>query len=85
MGGDGRNGLPAQAPFAAILVSAAFPRVPPPLAEQLAAGGRLVQPVGPGGREDVVLFERRGEELAARRTITGARFVPLVGAHGFPR
>ena len=83
--GDGSNGLPAHAPFDAILVSAAFPRVPPPLAEQLAAGGRLVQPVGPGGREDVVLFERRGEELAARRTITGARFVPLVGAHGFPR
>ena len=83
--GDGSKGLPAHAPFDGILVSAAFPRVPPPLGEQLAPGGRLVQPVGPGGREDVVLFERRGEELVRRRTIVGARFVPLVGTHGFPR
>jgi protein-L-isoaspartate(D-aspartate) O-methyltransferase len=82
--GDGSAGLPAHAPFDAILVSAAFPRVPGPLAEQLADGGRLVQPIGHGGSEDVTLFARRGGALVARRGITGARFVPLVGRHGFP-
>jgi protein-L-isoaspartate(D-aspartate) O-methyltransferase len=82
--GDGSRGLAEQAPFEAVLVSAAFPRVPPPLAEQLAPGGRLVQPIGRGGDEDVVLFERRGDELEVSRTLTLARFVPLVGRHGFP-
>jgi protein-L-isoaspartate(D-aspartate) O-methyltransferase len=81
--GDGSQGLPEHAPFDAIVVSAAFPRVPPPLEEQLVAGGRLVQPIGRGGNEDVILFEREPEGLAARRTVTGAHFVRLVGQHGF--
>jgi protein-L-isoaspartate(D-aspartate) O-methyltransferase len=82
--GDGSEGLPEHAPFHAVLVSAAFPRVPSPLADQLADGGRLVQPIGRGGSEDVTLFERKGGELIARRGVIGARFVPLVGRHGFP-
>jgi protein-L-isoaspartate(D-aspartate) O-methyltransferase len=82
--GDGSEGLAEHAPFDAVLVSAAFPHVPAPLAEQLADGGRLVQPIGRGGSEDVTLFHREGGELVARRGITGARFVPLVGRHGFP-
>jgi protein-L-isoaspartate(D-aspartate) O-methyltransferase len=82
--GDGTAGLPDRAPFDAILVSAAFPRVPPPLAEQLVEGGRLVQPIGGGGSEEVTLFERAGTALVARRSVTGASFVPLVGRHGFP-
>jgi protein-L-isoaspartate(D-aspartate) O-methyltransferase len=81
--GDGTEGLPEQAPFQAVIVSAAFPRVPPPLVEQLAPAGRLVQPIGRGGNEEVIQFERRGESLAAVRNLTGARFVPLVGRHGF--
>lgn len=82
--GDGTVGLPEHAPFDAILVSAAFPSVPPPLAEQLAVGGRLVQPIGPGGQEEVVLFEKGEEGLERRRTVTGAHFVRLYGAHAFP-
>jgi protein-L-isoaspartate(D-aspartate) O-methyltransferase len=82
--GDGSEGLPGKAPFDAILVSAAFPEVPAPLRAQLAPGGRLVQPIGPGGLEDVVLFEQGPKGFAARRTITGAHFVPLVGRYGFP-
>jgi protein-L-isoaspartate(D-aspartate) O-methyltransferase len=81
--GDGSEGLAEQSPFDAILVSAAFTSVPEPLTEQLAVGGRLVQPIGPGGAEEVVLFERRSEGLVKRRTITGARFVRLVGRRGF--
>ena len=81
--GDGSEGLPLQGPFDAILVSAAFPRVPPPLAEQLVDGGRLVQPIGPGGSEEVVLFRKRGGGLHAARTVTGAHFVRLVGRYGY--
>jgi protein-L-isoaspartate(D-aspartate) O-methyltransferase len=82
--GDGSEGLPERAPFDAILVAAAFPEVPPPLAAQLASGGRLVQPIGPGGDEDVVLFERGPQRLVRRRTVSRAHFVRLYGAYGFP-
>ncbi len=82
--GDGTEGLPEQAPYDAILVSAAFPSVPPPLAEQLAPRGRLVQPIGSGGLEEVVLFEKGTEGLERRRTVTGAHFVRLYGAYAFP-
>jgi protein-L-isoaspartate(D-aspartate) O-methyltransferase len=81
--GDGSVGLAEHAPYDAVVVSAAHPRVPPPLAEQLAPQGRLVQPLGPGGSEDVVLFVRSAEGLVRRRSLTGARFVRLYGRHGF--
>lgn len=81
--GDGSLGLPERAPFGAILVAAAFPRVPQPLAEQLAEGGSLVQPIGAGGNEQVVLFTKRASGLVRRRWITGAHFVRLRGRHGF--
>jgi protein-L-isoaspartate(D-aspartate) O-methyltransferase len=82
--GDGSEGLPEHAPFDAILVAAAYPRVPDPLAEQVAEGGRIVQPLGPGGAEDVVLFEKRDGELRRVRSVSGAHFVRLYGRHGFP-
>ncbi len=82
--GDGTQGYPARAPYDAILVSAAFPQVPPPLASQLQAGGRLVQPVGPGGHEDVMLFERRPAGLKQLRFLVSANFVRLHGRFGFP-
>ena len=81
---DGTKGLPEHAPYDAILVAAAFPSVPRPLEEQLAAAGRLVQPVGPGGREEVVLFEKSTRELVRRRIIAKAHFVRLYGALAFP-
>lgn len=82
--GDGSEGLVRHAPFDAILVSAAFTRVPQPLSDQLVLGGRLLQPIGPGGNEDVILFEREPEQLVPRRTVIGARFVELRGRHGSP-
>ena len=81
--GDGSEGLLDQAPFDAILVSAAYSSVPTPLAEQAAAGGRLVQPLGPGGDEDVVLFEKRRGALQRIRSLGGAHFVRLHGQYGF--
>jgi protein-L-isoaspartate(D-aspartate) O-methyltransferase len=82
--GDGTRGVPEQAPFDAIVVSAAFPSVPEPLAEQLVTGGRLVQPIGFGGAEDVVLFRRGAHGLTRMHSVTGARFVRLYGEHGYP-
>lgn len=81
--GDGSQGAPEHAPFDAIIISAAFPRVPPPLTGQLAADGRLVQPIGPGGNEDVALYRRTGSGLSRLRVLTGASFVPLYGRHGY--
>jgi protein-L-isoaspartate(D-aspartate) O-methyltransferase len=81
--GDGTAGLPDQAPFDAILVSAAFTDVPEPLAAQLRDGGRLVQPIGLGGNDQVTLFERRGEALERRASVIPAHFVRLYGEHGF--
>lgn len=75
--GDGSAGLPEQGPFGGIIVSAASPRVPAPLVEQLAEGGRLVHPLGRGGAEDVVCFEKRGADLVRLESVTPARFVPL--------
>jgi protein-L-isoaspartate(D-aspartate) O-methyltransferase len=82
--GDGTLGLPDHAPYDAIIVAAAFPEVPRPLIDQLAEGGRLVQPIGRGGSEEVVLFTKREGAPVSARVLTGARFVRLVGALGFP-
>lgn len=76
--GDGSKGHPDRAPYDAILVSAAFPRVPAPLVSQLAEGGRLIQPVGRGGAEMVTLFRKTDNRLVTVREIVPARFVPLV-------
>ena len=81
--GDGSVGIPERAPFDAVLVSAAHPRVPPPLIEQLAEGGRLVQPIGEGGHDEVILFERGPAGIESRRSVIPAHFVRLYGAHGF--
>jgi protein-L-isoaspartate(D-aspartate) O-methyltransferase len=82
--GDGTEGLPEHSPYDAIIVAAAFTELPAPLVEQVVEGGRLVQPIGRGGNEDVVLFEKREGAPVSVRVLTGARFVRLVGTHGFP-
>ena len=80
--GDGTVGWRAHAPYDAILVSAASPKVPQPLVEQLADGGKLVIPLGGMEEQELVMFTRRGTELV-RESILPVRFVPLLGLHGW--
>ena len=80
--GDGSQGLPDTAPFDAIAVAAAAPRVPLPLLEQLAEGGRLVIPVGSGIAQELQLIRKSGNALITRH-LEGVRFVPLIGKEGF--
>jgi protein-L-isoaspartate(D-aspartate) O-methyltransferase len=82
--GDGSLGAPELAPFDGVVVSAAYPEVPQPLVEQLRVGRRLVQPVGRGGNDVVIAFERTAHGLERREELTPARFVRLYGRHGFP-
>lgn len=80
--GDGTQGWPEHAPFDAIVVSAAFPDVPPPLIAQLAEGGRLIQPLGGSRGDDLVRYRTIDGELVVDRHLGAARFVPLRGRHG---
>jgi protein-L-isoaspartate(D-aspartate) O-methyltransferase len=75
--GDGYRGWPDKAPFDAIVVTAAPPRIPEPLLEQLAVGGRLVAPVGED-EQDLVLVEKTEQGLRQRRVVP-VRFVPMTG------
>ncbi|MGH9817484.1 MAG: protein-L-isoaspartate(D-aspartate) O-methyltransferase [Candidatus Acidiferrales bacterium] len=79
---DGTLGLPEFAPFEAILVTAAAPRIPQPLAEQLAEGGRMVIPVGEAQQQECLLV-RKHEGRTTHQTLHYCRFVPLVGEHGW--
>lgn len=80
--GDGTAGLPADAPFDAILIAAAAPSVPEPLLAQLAESGRLLVPVGPREVQDLVLVTRIGDSFVERRG-EACVFVPLVGRYGW--
>ncbi len=82
--GDGSEGWPAQAPFDGILVAAAAPSIPQKLRDQLADNGVMVIPVGDWRRTQEILVARRtGGTVTVERSI-GCRFVPLIGAGGFP-
>jgi len=75
---DGRRGLPRGAPFDAILLAAAPARVPEPLVEQLAPGGRMVGPVG-GGTEQVLRRWTRRDHGVEAEDLMPVRFVPMTG------
>ncbi len=82
--GDGSLGWPEHAPFDAIVVAAAGPRIPGSLRDQLAPGGRLVMPVGTGGGRQVLVRERReGSGGFSREELGSVRFVPLIGDEGW--
>ena len=79
--GDGTCGLPAEAPFDAILCAASGSHVPDALSRQLAIGGILVMPLGePGAVQKLVKVTRRGEHEFDEEDLGAVRFVPLIGA-----
>lgn len=80
---DGSQGVPEHAPYDRIFVTCGAPDIPPPLAEELQEGGKLLIPVGSRAYQDLVLAEKVGGQLR-RRNLGGCVFVPLVGKHGFP-
>jgi protein-L-isoaspartate(D-aspartate) O-methyltransferase len=80
--GDGTLGLPAHAPYDAIVVTAAAPHIPPALRDQLALGGRLVIPVGDRETQRLTLL-RRDPTGDRESTVLDCRFVPLVGEQGY--
>jgi protein-L-isoaspartate(D-aspartate) O-methyltransferase len=82
--GDGSLGHPPLAPYDAIAVGAAAPRVPLALRDQLAPGGRLVVPVSVGEEGELLVRVRRNGEAFTREELGPCRFVPLVGAQGYP-
>ena len=75
--GDGFFGWPAHAPFDGIIVTAAAPRIPEPLIEQLAVGGRIVIPVGEEC-QDLEIYKKTGAGLVLLSTVP-VRFVPMTG------
>ena len=81
--GDGTLGWREYAPYDAIVVSAGAPSVPPALQTQLAEGGRLLIPLGDRDEQMLTLLVRRGDDFETR-DITPVRFVPLIGAGGWP-
>jgi protein-L-isoaspartate(D-aspartate) O-methyltransferase len=82
--GDGSLGHPPLAPYDAIAVGAAAPHVPRPLADQLGPGGRLVVPVAMSSEGEQLIRVRRSGELLTSEQLGPCRFVPLVGAEGYP-
>jgi protein-L-isoaspartate(D-aspartate) O-methyltransferase len=83
--GDGTIGWNEHAPYDAILVTAASPRIPRPLVEQLRVGGRLVLPLGEEGEQVLVRLRKEPSGRLAEEVLGGCRFVKLIGRHGWER
>jgi len=80
--GDGTLGWPEYAPFDAIIVTAGAPKVPEPLIEQLAEGGRLVIPVGDSYTQELLKIVKTPEGIE-KKGLTICRFVDLIGKYGW--
>ena len=78
---DGMNGWNAHAPYDAIVVTAAAGHVPPALLSQLAVGGRLVVPVGPGGAQSLKLITKTAAATTTK-DLGSVSFVPLLSGRG---
>ena len=75
--GDGYLGWPEYAPFDAIIITAAPPRIPEPLIKQLKDGGRMILPLGTASQE-LILLTKKGTEIIKRKLLP-VRFVPMTG------
>jgi protein-L-isoaspartate(D-aspartate) O-methyltransferase len=77
--GDGTKGYVERAPFDRIIVTAAAPKIPPPLLEQLAPDGIMVAPVGPtGGVQHLMRLHKKADGTIEERSLMAVRFVPLI-------
>jgi protein-L-isoaspartate(D-aspartate) O-methyltransferase len=76
--GDGYRGWPEHAPFDAIVITAAPPRIPSPLKHQMKVGGRMVVPVGERYQE-LIVVTRTGRDTWDQHTTIPVRFVPMTG------
>jgi len=80
--GDGTLGWPENKPYDAIIVTAGAPKIPQPLLDQLAEGGRLVIPVGDRFSQELIKVTKVEGEFI-RENLGGCRFVDLIGIHGW--
>jgi protein-L-isoaspartate(D-aspartate) O-methyltransferase len=80
--GDGSMGWEENAPYDRIFVACGAPKLPKPLVNQLADGGKMLIPVGGRFYQDLVKIERRGQEMI-RTSMGGCVFVPLIGECGY--
>ncbi len=78
--GDGYLGWPEAAPFDAVMVTAAHPKIPQPLIDQLKVGGRLVMPVGDTYEtQQLTVLTKQPDGTLKRRQVLPVRFVPITG------
>jgi protein-L-isoaspartate(D-aspartate) O-methyltransferase len=80
--GDGSCGWPAQRIFERIIITAAVPKWPQPLLEQLADSGIMVGPVGYEGVQELMVCEKRAGKIS-EKAVCDVRFVRLFGKYGF--
>lgn len=80
--GDGSLGYPRDAPYDGILITAATPRIPPPLISQLNDGGILVAPVGGRETQELTVLKKNKQETM-QSSHGWVRFVPLMGEYGW--
>jgi protein-L-isoaspartate(D-aspartate) O-methyltransferase len=82
--GDGYVGWPEAAPFDSILVTAAPDKVPQPLVDQLAVGGRMIIPVGDAPDQDLRVIEKRADGTLSEKDVMPVLFVPMTGRAAEP-
>jgi protein-L-isoaspartate(D-aspartate) O-methyltransferase len=80
--GDGSRGWPQGRQFDRIIVTAAVPKMPQPLIEQLVAGGIIIAPVGQSGVQELIVATKKEGKLI-ERSVCDVRFVKLVGKYAF--
>lgn len=80
--GDGSLGWPEHAPYDRVIVTAACPKIPQHLIDQLAEGGRIVVPVGPPEGQNLVVGKKKNGTLESRETLA-CIFVRLIGSQGY--
>jgi protein-L-isoaspartate(D-aspartate) O-methyltransferase len=84
--GDGTLGWPEHSPYDAIVAAAGGPKVPDPLKNQLAVGGRLVMPVGSAQRaQQLIKLTRLKDGTFKKQKLSHVRFVPLIGKQGWEK